>query len=78
MVRAKKGYSCLDLGIKKLYISFHIVFLEHISFFSIPNNYHNVTNFKLIYIDPFYSDTDSAPFQTPCIINTTRSTSTNA
>lgn len=46
---------------QKLYVSHHVVFLEHISFFSIPASSHNGTKSDLIHIDHFTLDTDTVP-----------------
>jgi hypothetical protein len=55
----KKGYRCFDPIIQKLYVSRHVVFLEHISFFSIPSTTHSLTKPDLIHIDPFSEDSDN-------------------
>jgi len=52
----KKGYRCFDPITQKLYVSRHVVFLEHIPFFSIPSTTHSLTKSDLIHIDPFSKD----------------------
>jgi len=52
----QKGYHCFDLVSKKMYVSRHVVFLEHIPFFSIPTNSHYFTTFGVIKIDPYDVD----------------------
>ena len=44
-------------------MSRHIVFLEHIPFFSIPYATHDLTRSNLIHIDPFYEDYNSLSSQ---------------
>lgn len=61
----KKGYRCFDPVSQKLYVSRHVLFLEHIPFFSIPATTHNLTKSDLIHIDPFSVHTDSFPPQVP-------------
>jgi hypothetical protein len=58
----KKGYRCFDSITQKLYVSRHVVFIEHIPFFSIPSTTYNLTRPDLIRIDPFYEDSDSLSF----------------
>src|SRR5438270_7768035 len=61
----KKGYRCFDPLTKKLYISRHVVFLEHIPFFSIPSTSHNLTKPQLSRIDPFSEESNvSSPYRT--------------
>jgi len=55
----KKGYHCFDPITHKLYVSRHVVFLEHIPFFSIPSTTHNLTRPDIIRIDPFSEDSDN-------------------
>jgi len=50
----KKGYRCFNPITQKLYVSRHVVFLEHIPFFSIPSTTHSLTKTDLIHIDPFF------------------------
>jgi hypothetical protein len=59
----KKGYCCFDPITQKLYMSHHVVFLEHIPFFSIPSNTHSLTKTDLIHIDPISEDSsnDTSP-----------------
>jgi len=47
-----------------LYVSRHVVFLEHILFFSIPTNSHYLTTYDVIKIDPFDID-DTTPTFVP-------------
>ena len=49
----KKEYHYFDPITQKLYVSRHVVFLEHIHFFSILSTTHSLTRFDLIRIDPF-------------------------
>lgn len=56
----QKGYRFFDPVSKKLYVSRHVVFLEHILFFSIPANSHYLTTYDVIKIDPFDID-DTTP-----------------
>ncbi|KAL5769841.1 hypothetical protein ACOSP7_013995 [Xanthoceras sorbifolium] len=50
-------------------MSCHVVFLEHIPFFSIPATTHNVTKSDLILIDPLSDHTDSFFLQVPSHID---------
>ncbi|KAJ9544827.1 hypothetical protein OSB04_024534 [Centaurea solstitialis] len=54
----EKGYRCFDPVSQKLYVSRHISFLEHIPFFSIPDQSHDVMQSYLRSIDPFDTNTD--------------------
>jgi histone deacetylase 1/2 len=54
----KKRYCCFDPITQKIYVFRHVVFLEHIPFFSIPSNTHSLTRSDLIYIDHFSKDYD--------------------
>ncbi|KAJ9561585.1 hypothetical protein OSB04_006745 [Centaurea solstitialis] len=54
----QKGYRCFDPVSQKLYVSRHVTFLEHIPFFSIPTQSHDVTKSDLRSIDPFDTDTN--------------------
>lgn len=60
----KKGYNCFDPITQKLYVSRHVVFLEHIPFFSIPSTTHSLIKSDLIHIDPFSEDSgnDTSPY----------------
>jgi hypothetical protein len=58
----KKGYRCFDPITHKLYVSRHVVFLEHIPFFSIPSTTHSLTKSDLIHIDPFFEDSGNDTF----------------
>jgi hypothetical protein len=59
----KKWYHCFDPITQKLYVFHHVVFLEHISFFSIPSTTHSLTKSDIICIDPFFEDSsnDTSP-----------------
>jgi len=59
----QKGYCCFDPVSQKLYVSCHIVFLEHISFFFIPTSSHYLT-ISDIKIDHFDID-DITPTSVP-------------
>jgi len=67
---SKKGYRCFDPITQKLYVSRHVVFLEHIPFFSIPSTTHGLTRPDIIDIDPFFEDSDSLSSQVPSTSNT--------
>lgn len=56
-----KRLSLLWSHYSKIYVSCHVVFLEHILFFFISDNIHNVIKTNLIHIDPF-SDNINRPF----------------
>ena len=47
------GYHFFNPISQKLYMSRHVVFLEHIPFFSIPSTTHCLTRYDLIHIDLF-------------------------
>ena len=49
----QKGYRCFDLSSQKLYVQCHVVFLEHIPFFSIQASSHYLITYYVIKIDPF-------------------------
>jgi len=59
----KKGYHCYDPITQKLYVSRHVVFLEHIPFFSIPSTTHSLTKTDLIHINSSSEDSgnDTSP-----------------
>jgi hypothetical protein len=61
----KKGYHCFDPITHKLYVSHHVVFLKHISFFSITSTTHTLTRSDIIRIDPFSEDSGSLSSQVP-------------
>ena len=50
----QKGYRCFDQITQKLYMSHHVIFLEHIPLFFILSIAHNLTKSNLIHIDPFF------------------------
>jgi transposase InsO family protein len=52
----KKGFHCFDPITQKLYVSIHVVFLEHIPFFCIPSTTHSLIKSDLIRIYPFSED----------------------
>uniref|UniRef100_A0A803NMR7 Retroviral polymerase SH3-like domain-containing protein n=1 Tax=Cannabis sativa TaxID=3483 RepID=A0A803NMR7_CANSA len=62
----KKGYRCFDPVSQKLYVSRHVVFLEHIPFLTIPSTPHNLIKSDLIQINPF-SESESEPSTTPTV-----------
>ena len=62
----QKGYRCFDVVSQKLYVSCRVVFLEHISFFSIPTTLHYLTTSDVIKIDPFDID-DTTPTSVPTL-----------
>lgn len=49
----QKGYHCYDTSEKKLYVSHHVVFLEHIPFYLLSSDSHITSSSKLTHIDPF-------------------------
>lgn len=55
----QKRYHCFDPVSYEFYVSCHVFFLEHISFFFIFVESHNVFKFEFIHINPFLNDTDS-------------------
>ena len=50
----KKGYHCFDPITQKLYMSHHVVVLEHIPLFFIPSITCSLIRSDLIHIDPFF------------------------
>jgi hypothetical protein len=66
----KKKYRCFDPITQKLYMSRHVVFLEHIPFFSIPSTTHGLTKPDIICIDPFSEDSNSLSSQVPSTLDT--------
>jgi len=66
----KKGYRCFDPITHKLYMSHHVVFLEHIPFFFIPSTTHYLTRPDIIRIDPFSEDSDNISSQVPSTSDT--------
>ena len=54
-MKVKRGISVL-IQLLKNFVSRHVVFLEHISFFSIPSSIHDLTRSDLLHIDPFFED----------------------
>ncbi|KAJ9548119.1 hypothetical protein OSB04_020662 [Centaurea solstitialis] len=71
----QKGYRCFDPVSQKLYVSRHVTFLEHIPFFSIPAQSHDVTQSDLRSIDPFVIDTDDIPAHETSTTSETSATS---
>jgi len=63
---APKRYHCFDLVSQKLYVSRHVVFLEHSTFFSISDSSRYLNKFDVIKIDPFYID-DTTPTYAPTL-----------
>lgn len=65
--KGKKKYRYFDPITQKIYMSSHVVFLEHIPFFIIiiPSISHNLTRFDLIFIDSFSKDSNSLSSQVP-------------
>jgi hypothetical protein len=61
----KKGYRCFDPITQKLYVSRHVVFLEHIPFFSISSTTHSLTRPDLIRIDSFSENSDNLSSHIP-------------
>ena len=59
-------------------MSRHVVFLEHIPFFSIPSTTHSLTKPDLIRIDPFSedSDNDTSPHVRPICTHNSAGTDT--
>jgi hypothetical protein len=51
-------------------VSRHVVFLEHILFFSIPSTTYSLTRPDIIHIDSFSKDFDSLSSQVPSTSNT--------
>jgi len=49
----KRGYCCFNPITHKLYVSRHVVFLEHITFFYIPSTTHNLIRSDIFHINPF-------------------------
>jgi hypothetical protein len=50
----KKRYRCFNPITQKIYVSRHVVFLEHIPFFFISSTTHSLTKLDLIRKDPFF------------------------
>jgi len=61
----KKRYRCFDPITHKLYVSRHVIFLEHIRFFFIPSTTHNLTRPDIIRIDLFFEDSNNISSQVP-------------
>ena len=57
----QKGYHCFDPVSQKLYVSRHVVFLEHIPLFSVPASSHHMAQSDLIRIDPFDVEIEETP-----------------
>ena len=56
----QKSYRCYDSSNQKSYASRNVTFLEHISFYSILVQSHDVTKSEFRTIDPFNIDNDDA------------------
>ncbi|CAJ2637857.1 unnamed protein product [Trifolium pratense] len=54
----QKGYRCYDPSSDKLYVSRHVVFLEHIPYYSLSSDSHTPSRSELTNIDPFCIDND--------------------
>ena len=65
---SQKGYHCFDPLSYKLYVSHHVFFLEHIHFYFIPIEFHNVSKFEIIHINIFLDDTNSFPIDTSNLV----------
>ncbi|XP_022873539.1 uncharacterized protein LOC111392423 [Olea europaea var. sylvestris] len=76
--QGQKGYCCFDPINNKLYVSRHVMFLEHIPFFSISDNTHDITKIDLIHIDPFFNNINSPLFHTVCTVDSLSPTGTHA
>ena len=50
-------------------MSRHVIFLEHIHFFSIPSSIHDLTRSDLIRIDPFSEDSNNLSSQVPSTLD---------
>ena len=55
----KKGYRYFNSITQKLYRFYHVIFLEHILFFSISSTTYSLTRSDFIHIDFFSKDSDS-------------------
>jgi hypothetical protein len=66
----KKEYRCFDPITQKFYVSCHVLFLKHISFFSIPSPTHSLIRSDLIRIDIFSKDSNSLSSQVSSTSNT--------
>ncbi|KAF5930143.1 hypothetical protein HYC85_031016 [Camellia sinensis] len=51
----QKGYRCYDPISRQLYVSYHVAFLEHLSYFQLPSLIAPVSKADLVLIDPFLS-----------------------
>ena len=69
-IEGQKGCQCFDPTTQKLYVSRHVVFLEHIPFFSIPSSVHDLTRYDLIRNDPFSKDSNDLSSQVPSTLDT--------
>ena len=64
-----KGYHYFDPITQKLYVSRHVVFLEHIPFFYILSTTHSLTRFDLIHINPVFKDSDNLSSRVSSTLN---------
>ena len=63
-MKVKRGIGVL-IQLLKNFVSCHVVFLEHISSFSISSSIHDLTRYDLLRIDPFYEDSNNLSSQVP-------------
>ena len=61
--KCQKGYLRCDPTTQELYVSRHVVFLEHIHFFYISSSIHDLIISDLIRIDPFFEDSNNLSSQ---------------
>ena len=65
IVKVKRGSNVL-IQLLKNFVSHHVVFLEHIPFFSI----HDLTRYDFLRIEPFFKDSNNLSSQVPSTSNT--------
>ena len=68
-MKVKRGIDVL-IQLLKNFVSRHVVFLAHITFFSIPSSIHDFTRFDLIHIDPFSKDSNNFSSQVLSTLDT--------